>query len=127
MLALCSVDADMFNFVDEAGQSLVGTAGRTQAGGSLDGGADGGATGCWQLLLLLVTAHLRAADSVWANPYRIGWSDMKRHWSRPEVNLIEPFVTVDLASGQYVRNHPAQVSDASQITAATGDDNGLPA
>ena len=47
---------------------------------------------------------------------------MKRHWSRPEVNLIEPFVTVDLASGQYIRNHPAQVSDASQITATTADD-----
>ena len=37
------------------------TAGRTQARrGSLDGCADGGATGCWELLLLLVTAHLRA-------------------------------------------------------------------
>ena len=35
------------------------------------------------------------ADSVWANPHRITWADMKRHWSRENVRLIEPFVTID--------------------------------
>jgi hypothetical protein len=48
---------------------------------------------------------------------------MRRYWSRPEVRLIEPFVTVDLATGDYVRNHAQQMSDESQITAATGEDD----
>src|SRR5258708_24873953 len=48
---------------------------------------------------------------------------MRRYWSRPEVNLMEPFATVDLNSGNYIRNHPSQVSDESQITGTTADDN----
>jgi hypothetical protein len=123
LLALCSVDADMFNFVDEAGLSLVGPPEERKPGAVWTVARTAAQLGVGNFCCSSSQHIYVRADSVWANPYRIGWPDMKRHWSRPEVNLVEPFVTVDLASGQYIRNHPAQVSDASQITATTGDDN----
>lgn len=123
LLALCSVDADMFNFVDEAGQSLVGPPEERKPGAVWTVARTASQLGIGNFCCSSSQHIYVRADSVWANPHRIGWADMQRYWSRPEVNLVEPFVTVDLTSGQYVRNHPAQVSDASQITTATGDDD----
>jgi len=123
LLSLCSVDADMFNFVDDAGQSLVGPPEERKPGAVWTVARTAAQLGVGNFCCSSSQHIYVRADSVWANPYRIGWSDMRRYWSRPEVHLIEPFVTVDLTSGEFVRNHPAQVSDTSQITAATGDDN----
>jgi hypothetical protein len=68
-------------------------------------------------------------DSVWANPHRVGWDDVVRHWTRSDIRLIEPFVVVDLDSGVVGRKHPAHTSDESQITDAEGGDdwNGISA
>ena len=44
---------------------------------------------------------------------------MKLHWCRPNVNLIEPFVTVDLETGGIIRDHPSQTSNISAITDET--------
>jgi hypothetical protein len=63
------------------------------------------------------------SDSVWANPYRVTFADIQTHWHRPEVRIVEPFVTVDLTTGCLTRNHPDQTSDASQITLQTADDD----
>jgi hypothetical protein len=62
-------------------------------------------------------------DAVWANPYRVGWEDVQRHWTRPAIRTIEPFVRVDLDTGEYERKHPEQTSDFSQVTDATSDDD----
>jgi hypothetical protein len=62
-------------------------------------------------------------DSAWANNYRMVYRDMISHWCRPNVNLIEPFVTVDLETGNITRNHPSQTSNISAITDETGDDD----
>jgi hypothetical protein len=123
LLALCSVDADMFNFVDEAGHSLAGPPEERKPGAVWKVARTAAQMGVGSFCCSSSQHIYVRADSVWANPYRINWTDMRRCWSRPDVNLIEPFVTVDLASGEYLRNHPTQVSDQSQITAATADDN----
>jgi hypothetical protein len=123
LLALCSVDADMFNFVDEAGQSLVGQPQERKPGAVWTVARTAAQLGAGNFCCSSSQHIYVRADSVWANPHRIGWADMRRYWSRPEVNLIEPFVTVDLTSGEHVRSHPAQVSDTGQITAATAADN----
>jgi hypothetical protein len=123
LLALCSVDADMFNFVDEAGQSLVGPPEERKPGAVWTVARTAAQLGVGNFCCSSSQHIYVRADSVWANPHRIGWADMRRFWSRPEVNLIEPFVTIDLTSGKHIRNHPAQVSDVSPISAATGDDN----
>ena len=123
LLALCSVDADMFNFVDADGRSLVGPPEERKPGAiwALARMADrlGVGTFCCSS-----SQHIYVrADSIWANPYRITWCDIQRYWSRSDVRLVEPFATVDLADGQVTANHPTQRSDESQITAATGDDD----
>ncbi|HEX3991437.1 MAG TPA: hypothetical protein VHX39_09730 [Acetobacteraceae bacterium] len=123
LLALCSVDADMFNFVDQDGQSLVGPPEERKPGAVWTVARTAAQLGVGNFCCSSSQHIYVRADSVWANPHRIGWADMRRYWSRPEVNLIEPFVTVDPASSEYVRNHPAQISDESQITATTADDN----
>jgi hypothetical protein len=123
LLALCSVDADMFNFVDEAGRSLVGPPEERKPGAVWTVARTAAQLGVGNFCCSSSQHIYVRADSVWANPHRIGWSDMRRYWSRPEINLVEPFVSVDLAGGEYVRNHPAQISDETQITTGTGDDN----
>jgi len=123
LFALCAFDADMFNFVDAEGRSIVGPPEERKPGV------------VWQVARKAATLGVRnfccsssqhiyvRADSVWANPYRIGWGDMQKHWSRPGINLIEAFVTVDLATGAITRNHPSQTSDESAISTRTGDDD----
>ncbi|MSP03305.1 MAG: MBL fold metallo-hydrolase [Acetobacteraceae bacterium] len=123
LLALCSVDADMFNFVDDAGKSLAGPPEERKPGAVWTVARTAARLGVGNFCCSSSQHIYVRADSIWANPYRIGWTDMRRYWSRPEVRLIEPFVTVDLRSGDFTRNHPAQISDESQISAATGDDD----
>ena len=123
LLALCSVDADMFNFVDESGASLAGPPEERKPGAIWTVARTAARLGVGNFCCSSSQHIYVRADSIWANPYRIGWADMQRHWSRPEIRLVEPFVTVDLATGDYTRNHPDQRSDESQISAETGDDD----
>jgi len=123
LLALCSVDADMFNFVDATGASLAGPPDERKPGAvwHIARIADrlGVGTFCCSS-----SQHIYVrSDSVWANPYRITWTDMQKYWSRRNIRLVEPFVTVDLATGTCTANHPSHQSDESQITEATGDDD----
>lgn len=123
LLALCSVDADMFNFVDEHGRSLVGPPEERKRGAIWSVARTAERMGVGSFCCSSSQHIYVRADSVWANPYRIGWTDMQSHWSRPKVRLVEPFVTVDLATGDCMRNHPSHESDTTQITGQTGDDD----
>jgi hypothetical protein len=123
LLALCSVDADMFNFVDEAGRSLVGPPEERKPGAIWTVARTAASLGVGNFCCSSSQHIYVRADSIWANPHRISWADMQQYWSRPDVRLIEPFVTVDLNTGEYVANHPNHVADESQITVTTGDDN----
>jgi hypothetical protein len=123
LLALCSVDADMFNFVDEAGRPLVGPPDERKPAAIWRVARTAAQLGAGSFCCSSSQHIYVRLDSVWANPHRIGWADMQRHWSRTEVKLIEPFVTVDLATGAYSQNHSRHVSDETQITATTADDD----
>jgi hypothetical protein len=115
MAALCSNDADMINIVDEAGNRTIGPPearkpGMVWALGRTASGLGVGAYVC------SASQHIYArADSVWANPYRVDWNDVRAHWTQPQIRVIEPFVTVDLADGAVTQKHPSQTSDPGQI------------
>ena len=123
LLALCAVDADMMNYVDDAGRPAMGPPDPHKAGAIRDVS--------WRCDYLGVknfccssSQHLYVRrDSVWANPYRVGWTDMQKYWCARETRLIEPFVTVSLPTGEFVRNHPSQTSDVTQVTDETGADD----
>lgn len=120
LFALCSVDADMFNFVDEAGNSLVRPAEERKP------------PEVWRVARRLgvrnfccsSSQHIYArADSAWANPHRISWDDIRANWNQPEVRLIPPFVSVDLGAGSVTENHPSHQPDPAQFSTQTGDDD----
>mgnify|MGYP003670585034 CR=1 FL=1 len=120
---LCAIDADMKNIVDSEGRRLTPPPHELKKGmiwrtarlvDQLGGGH----------FVASSSQHLYVRqDALWANDYRIVWADVKEHWSRPAVDILEPFVTVDLATGAVTRNHPSQESDFSQITDANGEDD----
>jgi hypothetical protein len=123
LLALCSVDADMFNFGNESEQSLVALPKERKAGAIWTVARTAAALGVGSFCCSSSQHIYVRTDSIWENPHRIGWADMQRHWSRTEVRLIELFVTVDLATGAYSQNHAGHVSDEAQITSTTGGDD----
>lgn len=123
LAALCSIDADMFNIVDEDGASLAPPPDERKRGAIWSVAHTAASLGVKNFCCSSSQHIYVRADSVWANPHRIGWADMKRHWSRPEVQLIEPYVKVDLGTGAVTANHPTHESDLSQLTGGTGNDD----
>jgi hypothetical protein len=123
LLALCSVDADMLNFVDAAGRSLAGPPEERKPGAIWAVGRRASSIGVGNFCCSSSQHIYVRTDSIWANPYRIVWSDMQRYWIRPDIRLIEPFVTIDLADGSVTPNHPSHQSDTSQISPGTGEDD----
>ncbi len=99
LAALCSVDADMFNFVDEHGRSLAGDPEARKPGAVWNVARTAARLGVRNFCCSSSQHVYVRRDSVWANPYRITAADMRRHWNRPEVRLIDPYVTIDLERG----------------------------
>ncbi len=121
LLSLCSIDADMFNFVDDDGKSLVGPPDAMKRG-EIQGVCDLCSYLGVQYFCCFSSQHVYVrGDSKWANPYRIGWHSMQEHWNS-RTQLVEPFVTVDLSDCTITRNHPTQQTDMSRVSDTTGDD-----
>lgn len=123
MAALCSNDADMFNIVDTEGRRVIDPPEQRKPGmiWALARIAESLGVGSY---VSSASQHIYVRrDAVWANPYRVGWADVVRHWTRPDIRIIEPFVRVNLDTGEYERKHPEQTSDVGQITDATSDDD----
>lgn len=123
LFALCAFDADMFNFVDAHGRSIVGPPEERKPGVVWSVARKADKLGVKNFCCSSSQHIYVRADTVWANPYRIVWPEPQTYWSRPHIRLIEPFVTVDADSGEITRNHPSQTSDESQITDRCGDDD----
>jgi hypothetical protein len=123
LLALCAIDADMLNFVDANDQRVTPTTEALKPGKVHEVSIRAAALGVGSYCCSSSQHIYVRKDSVWANEYRVTWADMQAHWSRPRVRLIEPFVTVDLATGAVTRNHPTQTSNVAQITDRTADDD----
>ena len=123
VFALCSVDADMCNLVDEHGRSTLAPPEERKV------------PEIWRVARLArklgvgtfccsSSQHVYArSDSAWANAHRITWDDMRRHWSQPEVRLVPPFSTVELTTGAVTQNHPTHQPDPDQFSDTTGDDD----
>jgi hypothetical protein len=123
VLQLCSIDADMRNFIDGTGQRVLAPPEELKPG-AIRAVARGAHRLGAKFFCCSSSQHLYVrADSVWANPYRITVADMRRHWNQPEIELVPPFVTIDLVAGTCTENHPTEVADLGQITAATGTDD----
>lgn len=123
LFALCAFDADMFNFCDAQGRSIVGPPEERKPGVVWSVARKAAQLGVRNFCCSSSQHIYVRADTVWANPYRITWPDIQAYWSRPEIRLIEAFVTVDLATGEITRNHPSQTSDESRITDRCGEDD----
>lgn len=123
LLALCAIDADMFNFVDEDGNSLAGPPDERKRGMVWRTGRIAETLGVGSFCVSSSQHIYVRSDSIWANPYRVTLSDIRKHWLKPNIRIVPPFATVDLQSGMVTANHPAQTSDESQITTTTGEDD----
>jgi hypothetical protein len=123
LLALCAIDADMINFVDEAGRSVAGPPDARKMGSIWVVSERCDYLGVKNFCCSSSQHVYVRADSVWANPYRIDWGDMQKHWISKSARLIEPYVTVDLDSGRVTANHPSHETDFSQVSDRTGDDD----
>lgn len=123
MAALCSNDADMMNFVDEAGALTIDPPSRRKPGMVWGRGRIAKSLGVGAYVSSASQHIYSRSDSVWANPYRVGWDDFVANWHVPEIRIIEPFVVLDLATGSYERKHPTQATDPGQIAMdLNGDD-----
>jgi hypothetical protein len=115
MAALCSNDADMLNLVDAGGALVIDPPARRKPGMVWERGRIARRLGVGAYVSS-ASQHIYArSDSAWANPYRVTWKDFTENWHEPDIRIIEPFVVVDLATGNYERKHPSQMSDESQI------------
>jgi hypothetical protein len=123
LAALCSIDADMLNFVDGNDRRITAPPAQLKAGKVHEVSIRAAALGVRNFCCSSNQHIYVRADSAWVNDYRIAWPEMQAHWSRRQVRLIEPFVTVDLETGEVTRNHPSQTSDFSQVTHGTGEDD----
>src|SRR5437764_550718 len=123
LLQLCSVDADMRNFVDDSGRRITPAPEELKPGAVRAVARTARKLGA-RFFCCSSSQHIYVrADSIWANEYRITYADMQRYWNQAEVELVPPFVTVDLVRGTCQENHPTHISDESQITHQTGQDD----
>ncbi|HJU19494.1 MAG TPA: hypothetical protein VJ770_23815 [Stellaceae bacterium] len=120
---LCAIDADMLNFVDSEGRRLTEPPERHKPGMVWATARLAARLGIGNFVCSSSQHLYVRPDSKWANPYRILWEDIERHWSRPQIRVLEPFVVVDVETGRYERKHPTQQSDESRISDSTGDDD----
>ena len=123
LLALCAIDADMFNFVDDNGNSIAGPPDERKRGMIWRTARIAETLGVGSFCASSSQHIYVRSDSIWANPYRVTFSDIQTHWTKPEIHTVQPFVTVDLDTGAVTPNHPDQTSDESQITSLTADDD----
>ncbi|HEY0292004.1 MAG TPA: hypothetical protein VGC51_06645 [Hansschlegelia sp.] len=49
----------------------------------------------------------RRSDSEWANAYKVGLSDLRRHWRDAPTRLLPPYTRLDLATGETSSRDPA--------------------
>jgi hypothetical protein len=120
ILQLCSIDADMMNFVDAAGNSLAGPPEQKKPGAISAVARSTEWLGA-KYFCCSSSQHIYVrADSIWGNPYRISWKDMSQYWDRPNVELVPPFVTFDVGNCSYSES---QSTERTGISGGTGEDD----
>jgi hypothetical protein len=122
LLALCAMDADMLNYVDEQGAPLL-----PEVQEAKQAVIELTSEFCTYLgvktFCCFSSQHVYVrSDSAWANSYRVLYSDMQRYWTS-RTRLIEPHVTLDLENGSFVATHPNKDSEVNLSNLTTGDDD----
>jgi hypothetical protein len=120
---LCAFDADMINIVNRDGERVIGPPEERKFGTVWSTARVAEQLGVGSFVSSSSQHIYLRSDSAWANPYRVTWADIQRHWPRPAIGIIEPFVSIDLETGAVTAKHPAQTSDFSRVTDSTGDDD----
>ncbi len=111
LLALCTNNADMINFVDKDGMRIATDPHARKKGTVMEIGRRCRSLGVANFCCFSSQHTYVRSDSAWANPFHIDWDDMQMYWPNVPARLIEPYVTVDLSDGCITRNHPSQTSD----------------
>lgn len=120
LFALCAVDADMINFVNANDQRVITDPEERKPGAVWTVARMADYLGVSTYCMSSSQHKYVRADSIWANPFRLAWEDVAKHWSRPNLPLVEPYVSIDLASGVITRA-PALKETAAE-TIDPGDD-----
>jgi len=122
LAALCAVDADMLNIVDEHGDSLAGPPSLRKKGAVWAVASYAATLGVKHFCCSSSQHVYLRPDSAWANRYRIGWEDMKEHWIRPAVALHEPYSTIEVEPLRFVANNPQKINTAAVPEGAPSED-----
>jgi len=123
LLAICSNDADLFNTYDEDGGFLGGGPEDKKPGTVLSVADLARSVGVTHFCCSSSQHVYVRKDSAWANPYRITWPDVRQNWPAPDIQLVEPFVTVDLDTGAITRDNPEQADHLERVSDQCGDDD----
>ena len=120
LFALCAVDADMINFVNANDQRVNGDPDERKPGAVWTVARIADYLGVSTYCMSSSQHKYVRRDSIWANPYRLGWEDVSSHWSRPNIRVAEPYVSIDLTSGAITPAPAPKTAEPDAI--AEGDD-----
>jgi hypothetical protein len=121
LFALCAIDADMINFVNAKDERVNGDPEERKPGAVWTVARMAEYLGVSTYCISSSQHQYVRADSVWANLYRLSWDDVAKHWSRPSIKLVQPYVTIDLATGQMTPT-PAPPRAQDDAAISPGDD-----
>jgi hypothetical protein len=121
LTALCAAGtADMLNFVDEHGSSLAGSSDQRKRGVVWEIARIAAALGVRHYCFSSAQHVYVRPDTMWINDFTLSWDEILRHWSRPQVQTVPPFVAVDALTGR-IEAQPAPAAAAEPAQAETDD------
>jgi hypothetical protein len=118
LAALCAAGtADMLNFVDEHGVSVAGSPDERKVGVVWEIARIAARLGVKHYCFSSAQHLYVRPDTAWLNAYTLDWRDIERHWSRPQVKAVPPFVSVDGPTGRIEAHSAQENSTPSQAPA----------
>jgi hypothetical protein len=123
LFALCAFDADMINLYDEHMHSTLGPPAERKPGTVWAVAR----TAQWLGVSAFCCASSQHVyvrpDSAWANDYRVTWQEMQRLWPAPDLRLVPPYSTVDIATGELLHTDANEPVDAAaRLRPEAGED-----
>lgn len=120
---LVGISADMLNFIDADGNRTIEPPENYKPGCIVDAAGQIAGLGLKNFCLSSSQHIFVRQDSRWANDYEFTFADFQKHWNQPQVNVLPPFVTIDLTTDSYTEDWPQVEADASQFLADNGEDD----
>lgn len=120
---LLGVAADMLNFINADDQFITDPADDYKPGCVRAVATELGRLGVKNFCMSSAQHIFVRKDSRWANDYDIGYEDILSNWTEADVDVIEPFVTYDLETGEYSSDWPQGDADKSSFLDNCGEDD----